>query len=276
MSVRNPAVAGMFYPEEEAALRTKVATLLPRETDRRRAIAVLVPHAGYDYSGPVAAAVYGVVEITPEVVLLSFNHRMAGAPVGLWTEGEWRSPLGAASISTELVDRISAAFPQAEIDEAAFQREHSGEVQVPFLQVLRPDVRIAPVSLNTMDRRVLGDFGRALATATGEALVVATTDLTHCGVRYGVPPPSGRSARDWAREQDAAILEPIRGLDIEGFWRVLTSRGVTMCGVAPTAAMIEYARARGATRAADVRYATSADDDAGAELAVGYAGVIVE
>ena len=274
MSVRLPAVAGVFYPGDEPSLRRKLASCTP-QAQRGRALALLAPHAGYDYSGPTAGAAYARVEVTPEVVLLCFNHRSVGRPVALWTEGGWRTPLGTAPIATDLVDRIRAAFPRADLDEAAFHREHSGEVQVPFLQAARADVRIAPVSLNTHDRAVLRDFGRALAQAAGDCLVAATTDLTHCGEGYGVMPPAGKSPGEWAREQDALVLDRVRALDADGFWRVVEERDVTMCGIAPTAAMIEYARARGASSAEVVAYATSADGEPGADRAVGYPGVIV-
>jgi len=274
MSVRSPAVAGAFYPADETVLRRRLGELCPA-APRARALCVLVPHAGYDYSGATAGAVFSRVEVTPDVVLLSFSHRGTGRPVALWTEGAWRTPLGAAPVATELVDRIRAAFPRADVDEPPFLREHSGEVQVPFLQHARPDARIAPVSLNTMDPILLRDFGTALATVAGDALVVATTDLTHCGAGYGVAPPAGKSPKQWANEQDGLVLDRVRALDEAGFWRVVMERDVTMCGVAPTAAMIAYARARGAASAEVVRYATSADDEPDADRVVGYPGVVV-
>lgn len=275
MSIRRPAVAGTFYPAEEKSLRRAIADLLPPGMERSPALGVLVPHAGYEYSGAVAGAVFARVEVSPEVVILAFNHRMQGPPVAVWAEGGWRTPLGEAAIATDLVDRIRAALPRAEVDESTFRGEHSAEVQIPFLQFVRPDVRIAPVFLNTQDRALLREAACALAGVTKGVLVVATTDLTHCGAGYGIWPPPPKKPREWAREQDALVLNKIHALDVDGFWNVVLERNVTMCGAAPTAALIEYALCRGATSAEVVKYATSADDEADADRAVGYPGVVV-
>ncbi len=270
MSLRRAAVAGAFYPADPATLRAQIEAMI--RPDPKPALGVLVPHAGYDYSGAVAGAALSRVAVTRDVVLLSFNHRAQRPKLSIWSEGAWQTPLGQVPIATELVDRLRGL---AEPDEAPFLREHSGEVQVPLLQVLRPDVRIAPLSVDSHDREAIAVFAHGLARAGGDALVVATTDLTHCGESYAAPAPPGKSAREWAREQDAAVLETIRALDVDAFWRVVEERHVTMCGVAPTAALITYARARGAKSAEIVKYATSADDEPDADRAVGYPGVIV-
>src|SRR5262245_36595388 len=143
--LRLPSVAGLFYPADADALRRKLAALMPPWT-RSAARAALAPHAGIDYSGRVAGAVYARIDVPRDVVLLSFNHRGAGARFGAWPRGAWRTPLGDAPVAEDLVRRLMDAAPDLEDDEAAFAKEHSGEVQVPFLQAARPDVRIAPVT----------------------------------------------------------------------------------------------------------------------------------
>jgi AmmeMemoRadiSam system protein B len=277
--LRLPSVSGLFYPAEPDALRRKLAGLLPAGP-RVPARAALAPHAGYDYSGGVAGAVYARIAVPRDVVLVSFNHRGLGARFGVWPRGAWRTPLGDAPVAEDLVDRLLDAAPELEEDEAGFKGEHSGEVQVPFLQASRPDVRIAPLSVNAWEggdsgREALERFGAALASVVRDELVVATTDLTHCGEGYGIPPPPGKRPAEWARAQDRLVLDALERLDAAAFWEAVAERGVTMCGVGPTAAMIAFARARGATSAEIAAYGTSADREPEADRAVGYPGVII-
>lgn len=275
MPLRRPAVAGAFYPDDPAELRSVLDRCLT-PGPASAALATLAPHAGTTYSGPVAGAVYGQVSIPRDVVLVSFSHRGQGAPFAVWPDGQWETPLGLVPVAESLTGEI-LRLPGFEVDTFAFLREHSGEVQVPFLQRRRADVRIAPVSIQSRSAPRIRDAAQALATLLKgrDILVAATTDLTHCGEDYGQVPPAGVSVRDFAREQDARVLETIKPLDVTAFWQVIDRYDVTMCGVAPTAFMMEYALARGATTADVVRYATSADDEPGADRAVGYPGVVV-
>jgi AmmeMemoRadiSam system protein B len=279
MGLRLPSVAGLFYPSDPGALRRKIEEFLP-SGPQTPARAVLVPHAGYDYSGRVAGAVFARIAVPRDVVLLSFHHRGLGVRFGAWAKGAWRTPLGDAPVAEDLVRRLMDAAPELEEDEAGFAREHSGEVQVPFLQVARPDVRIAPISVNAWEGRTLGRedlarFGAALATVVRDELVVATTDLTHCGAGYGAPPPAGQRAVDWTRTQDLFVLDALKTLDEEAFWQAVAGRSITMCGVGPTAALIAFARAAGALSAEIASYRTSADDEPEDDKAVGYPGVVV-
>ena len=279
MGLRLPSVAGLFYPSDPGALRRKLEELAPA-APRMPAKAALVPHAGYDYSGRIAAAAYARIAVPRDVVLLSFPHRGIGSRFGIWSTGAWRTPLGDVPVAEDLVRRLMDAAPELEEDESGFAGEHSGEVQVPFLQAARADVRIAPVSVNAWEGRRIGRenlarFGAAIASAVRDELVVATTDLTHCGAGYGAPPPAGQRAIDWARTQDLAVLDAVKRLDEDAFWDAVADRNVTMCGVGPTAALIAFARAAGAASVEIVAYGTSADDEPNEDRAVGYPGVII-
>jgi hypothetical protein len=266
MSIRRPAVAGTFYPDDASGLRGLVSSCLSRGP-REAALAVLVPHAGYVYSGRVAGAVYGAVDLPRDVVLLCFNHRGAGAPFAVWSEGAWRTPLGDAEINAGLARRVREAFPAAESDESGHRGEHSGEVQVPFLQVLRPDVRLVPIAcsggLDEASHRGLLDFGGALAGIEGEFLVVASTDLNH------------DEDQATTLRKDGAVIAALERLDAEGLREAIRREGVSMCGFAPAIAMIAYARARGARSARTVMHATSGDVSGGFDRVVGYAGMVV-
>ncbi len=279
MTLRLPAVAGMFYPARPAALEAQLGRLL-RPRAPRPAHAVLLPHAGYDWSGPVAGAVLSRVAVPRDVVLLSFSHAGEGADFAIWPRGAWRTPLGDVPVAEDLAARLQEAIPVLEEDEGGFLREHSGEVQVPLLRALQPDLRLVPVAVNAWRGGSGGadeirDFARLLASALGDELVVATTDLTHCGEGYGVEIPPGFSAARYARSQDESVLAPMEKLDVDGFLEARDQRDVTMCGVGPTIAFLEYGRARGAAAAERVSYATSADADPGDDRAVGYPGLVI-
>lgn len=266
MSVRSPAVAGTFYPREAEELRGMVASLL-QDSPRLRALAVVVPHAGYVYSGHVAGAVYGKVEVPRDVLLLCFNHRGAGKEFAVWAEGAWATPLGEAPVNAELARRVIEAFPGAEPDESGHRGEHSGEVQVPFLQVLRPDVRIVPVALSVgLDDRDfdrLRAFGLALSGLAGDFLVVASTDLNHY------------EDHDTTIRKDEAVIRAVERLDEAGVREAIRREDVSMCGFAPTIAALAYAKAKGAVSARTVKHATSGETSGDYDRVVGYVGMIV-
>lgn len=266
MSTRSPSVAGSFYPGRAEALRRAVDEAVPR-VPRERALAVVVPHAGYEYSGKVAGAAYARVEVPRDVVLLCFNHRGEGRDFAVWREGVWITPLGPAPVNTELATAIKDAFLPADFDETGHLGEHSGEVQVPFLQRLRPDVRIVPVALSVgLDARSfeqLRAFGRALAGVRGEFLVVASTDLNHY------------EDQKTTIAKDEAAIGAIERLDEEALRDAIADRKISMCGYAPTIAAIVYAKQRGAARARTLLHATSGDVSGDYDRVVGYVGMLI-
>lgn len=266
MTVRAPAVAGTFYPAQAEQLRRDLDKLIPAAR-KERAVALVAPHAGYAYSGRVAGAAYGRVEIPRDVVILCFNHHGAGADFAVWPDGAWRTPLGDAPVNAELARRIKEAFLPADFDEAGHGDEHSGEVQVPFLQRLRPDVRIAPVALSVgHDAKSVAQlraFGKALAGVEGDFLVVASTDLNHY------------EDQKTTVEKDQAVIRAVEALDEEALVEAVRTREVSMCGVAPTVAAIAFAKARGATKAGLVAHATSGDVSGEYDRVVGYAGMVI-
>jgi len=264
MPLRPPAVAGSFYPGLAEMLRRELDGLIP-VGPKEKALAVIVPHAGYTYSGKVAGAVFARVEVPRDVVLLCFNHRGAGRDFAVWRDGAWQTPLGDAPVNADLARRIKNAYPGADYDEAGFQDEHSGEVQVPFLQKVRPDVRLAPVALSVgLDSAVeLQEFGRALAKVEGDFLVVSSTDLNHY------------EDQKTTLSKDDSVIRAIEALDVPALTFAIRSQDVSMCGFAPTIATIAYARARGAVAAKTVMHATSGDVSGDYDRVVGYAGMII-
>lgn len=233
---------------------------------RQRALAVVVPHAGYAYSGRVAGETFARVEIPRDVVLLCFHHRGQGAPAAVWPRGTWSTPLGDVPVNAELAAEVLRTIPDARPDPLGHLQEHSGEVQLPFLQVARPDVRIVPVALSTgLDEAsvaLLRRVGHGLAALPGEFLVVVSTDLNHYEDQLTT------------LEKDGRVIDALERLDEPGL-RAAVEGGVSMCGAAPAVAGIAYARARGARAARVVRHATSAEAAGDTEQVVGYVGMIV-
>ncbi len=264
--VREPAVAGTFYGARAAALAGEVDGYLRAggAVAPVDALGVVVPHAGYVYSGAVAGAVFGRVAIPPRVIVLGPNHTGLGEAVSLWPGGAWRTPLGEVPIDAGLTAAL-ASEAGASPDVLAHRREHALEVQVPFLQRRRPDVSLAALCLSHLSFEECEALGRAVARAAAAAgaLVIASSDMSHYV-------PAQR-----AHELDARALERLLALDPRGLYEVVHRDHITMCGIVPATVMLVAARERGATRAELVRYAHSGEVTGDERSVVGYAGVIV-
>ncbi len=272
--VRRAAFAGSWYPGKPGELRRAVEGYLAAGGPRSPALGLIAPHAGYVYSGAVAGAGYAAVEVTPTVVGPAPPHRRAGGPVAGWEGGPWRTPLGEVEVDDELARALVDGCADAAFDNVPHVDEHSLELQLPFLQVSRADVRIVPVAVATREAGTLARLGSALARAIAARraedgkdahgiLVVASSDMTHY------------EPADVARQKDDLALARVREIDPDGLLEVVDREGITMCGVAPAAAMLYAARELGAARAARVRYATSGDGTGEASSVVGYAAVAV-
>jgi AmmeMemoRadiSam system protein B len=261
---RDPAVAGRFYDADGAALGREVAAYLAAGVARTPALGLVAPHAGYVYSGAIAGAAYGRIQVPGKVVVLCPNHTGAGAAVALWPDGGWRTPLGRVPVDAALTAAI-AASPLVEPDAAAHRHEHALEVQLPFLQVARRDVSIAALCLAHLRFRDCEALGRDLAAAASAegALLVASSDMSHY-----VPASA-------ARTLDGRALERILALDAEGLYEVVHRERISMCGIVPATVMLVAARLRGASRAELVRYGHSGEATGDDRSVVGYASVVV-
>jgi AmmeMemoRadiSam system protein B len=269
--VRRAAVAGRFYPSDPADLRRDLNTYLDlsQENSRepKRAIGCMVPHAGYVYSGHVAGAVFGALEIPEVCLVLCPNHTGMGQPLAIMSEGEWETPLGSVAIDTALASALKESFPALEEDAAAHGSEHAIEVELPFLQIRQKNLRIVPIALGTRQFEMLEQLGETLAaviTSRAEpVLIVASSDMNHY------------ESDAITRVKDGNAIEPILRLDARGLYDVVTQQRVSMCGFGPAVAMLTAAKKLGAGSAELVKYATSGDISGDRDLVVGYAGVIV-
>lgn len=268
--IRSPAVAHQFYPGEAAALRRMIAELTPAAgPGKKKALAVVAPHAGYIYSGRVAAETFARVEVPRDVVLLGPNHHGYGAPIALMRDGSWEMPLGTVPINQELAGAIINRNPELITpDETAHRFEHSLEVQVPFLQSQQPELTLAPLVLGHLTLAQCTELGSAIAAAIREygqpVLIVASTDMTHY------------ESRQAASSKDRLALARISDLDPNGLYQTVAANRISMCGVIPTTVALVAAITLGAKRAELVRYTDSGEASGDTSQVVGYAGFVIE
>jgi len=257
-------------------LRATVATLLAdaRRTVRpsgRPAVGVIAPHAGYIYSGPTAAAVFARVTIPGLVVILAPNHTgisEADGGVSLWEEGAFRTPLGDVPIDAEMSKvLLEVSRGVVGVDHDAHRAEHAVEVELPFLQLLRADVRIVPlvIAWDAWDAaRLLGEMLARLVKAAAEPmLLLASSDMNHYE-------PAGVT-----EQKDGQALAAIGALDGAELLARCKRERISMCGRGPAATVMAAARALGAERAEVVDYRHSGWVSGDNARVVGYAGVVI-
>lgn len=256
------------------------------EDGERRIVGAVVPHAGYIYSGPVASHVYGALarDGRPQnFVILGPSHW--GHPgFCAMLEGVWRTPLGDVQVDSE-VARLTVEHSQyVDVNPEAHEREHSIEVQLPFLQHLYGSgFRIVPLTVGYCDFAMCEDVGRAIAAAAREqgrdVVVLGSTDFTHYGANYGYA-PAGTGPLDkvlkWVHQVDKSLIDLILAMDAEKLIETVEERRYTMCGAAPVATMIVAAGGLGARGAELLKYATSYDTQGSTDMIVGYGAMIVK
>src|SRR5882762_1362503 len=272
-AVRIPAVAGRFYPGRAEELLREVREFTstgktPIETGRVAAIGCVAPHAGYMYSGGVAGAVYSRLKIPKRCVILCPNHTGKGRPLAIMANTTWQTPLGEVAADAEMGARLLRRFPALQEDSAAHRAEHAIEVQLPFLQALRAELKIIPIAVGTSDFSVLRGLGEALADVIADQdnkiLIIASSDMNHY------------ESDAITRVKDHKAIERVLAMDARGLWEVVMNEDISMCGFGPTTVMLTAAKLLGATSATLVKYATSGDVSGDYESVVGYAGIIVE
>lgn len=262
---RPPAVAGLFYPDDPAELRSEVRRFVGAATGAKRRIGVVAPHAGYVYSGATAGKVYAATEVPARVVVLAPNHTGMGASErACWARGRLALPGGGVPVDEALCERLIGAGA-VDDDRGAHQREHALEVQLPFLLDRNADVQVTPIVLGHLNVNECVALGEALARlAPEDALVVASSDMNHY------------LDDETTRVRDKIALEPLLRLDERGLYATVVKEDISMCGFIPATVMLAFARARGAKRATLVGYATSGDAFGDRRRVVGYAGVVVD
>jgi AmmeMemoRadiSam system protein B len=274
--IRPPAVDGFFYPAEAEALGALIDDCLVTSPLGPQAVTPysqsliggMVPHAGYVYSGPCAAHLYArLAGSVQRVIVLGVNHRAEGHNAALSPWDYWQTPLGKVPVDQELNESLRRRVPFLKRDELAHSREHSIEVELPFLQRVLHDFTFLPISLSYLSVDACAELGWALAeiclSQADKPIVLASTDLSHY-----------RSPRD-TEELDQIALEKVLGRQPEDLLKVVEEKNITMCGVIPAAVALFAVNALGATRAQLLKHCHSGDAAPMKEV-VGYASVVFE
>lgn len=266
IEIRRPAVAGRFYPADSARMHAEVGSYLGAAGGASAARCVIVPHAGYMFSGAIAGRTFGTVQVPESAVVLGPNHTGRGSRRSLWPRGAWQIPGAHVGVDETLVGRV-ATHAALDLDREAHLGEHSIEVQLPFLCQRRPDVTIAAICLGRLKLDECRRIGAGLARAIDEhgmaTLIVASTDMSHY------------ISADDAERLDRLAIERVLALDPEGLYRVVTEHDISMCGYIPTTVALFASLALGAERAELVEYGNSGRASGDFERVVGYAGLVI-
>ncbi|MCY0868518.1 MAG: AmmeMemoRadiSam system protein B [Desulfurococcus sp.] len=280
MKRRIAVVAGYFYPEDPGELREMIEwsfkhpvgpgslPLKTVETPLHGILGYVVPHAGYVYSGPVAAHAFHDMALNGKpdvVVILGTNHTGLGKPVSVYPEGVWETPLGALTVDGELSKKIVEYSDVADFDEYAHLEEHSVEVQLPFLAYLYGSaVRIVPIVIGVHTPDVAFDLARAIRRAVESlgknTIILASSDFNHYE-------PHEETVR-----KDLMAIDEILRLDIHGFYNVMMREGISICGPGGIMTLMEYTRMLGG-RVSLLKHATSGDTSGDKTHVVGYASI---
>lgn len=280
-TLRRPVVAGMFYEGTAEALKAQVKSCflhpfgpkkLPQvnQNGPRNILGMVCPHAGYIYSGPVAANAFFELanDGKPDtIIILGPNHTGIGSDLSIMNEGTWRTPLGDVKIDSEMANDLIRETSLLDVDPIAHLQEHSIEVQLPFLQYLYGDkFCIVPISFLMQDIESAKEIGRALTKTlnTCNAIVIASSDFTHYESQTSV------------NRKDNAAIEAIENLDENQLYSILETQNVSACGYAPIAGLITYSKGMGATKAKLLTHKTSGDITGDKTSVVGYASLITK
>ena len=268
---REPAVAGQFYSFDRESLEKEIkkAFSLPGEPKKtkneNKILAAVCPHAGYMYSGSVAAYSYKALkeDSTPKTfVIIGPNHGGMGPAISIYPSGEWETPLGTVEIDSELAEKI--AGEKFVLNEEAHIYEHSVEVQIPFLQHIFKEFKIVPICVMEQRLNSMRGLGEKLAQVLGEGhMVIASTDFSHY-----VP-------NEEAYKRDFKAIDAIKSLDEGALFEAVEKYDISMCGYGGVAAAIVYSKLKGAKEGRLLKYMTSGDVTGDKSAVVGYGSLIL-
>ncbi len=275
MKIRKPVVAGMFYAGTARDLQDQIEWcyrhelgpgIIPRVNSKgsRQIVAIVAPHAGYYYSGPVAAHAYKALAddgAFDTAIIIGPNHTGYGHPVSLWFGDSWNTPLGEVEINKELAQRLLGKAITA--DDTAHIYEHSIEVQLPWLQHIYKKVRIVPITMLAQDIETAQAVGNAIAAEDDNFIIIASTDFSHY------------EPHAVAAEKDGSVIETILALDEEELYKRLETLNCSMCGYGPVASAIVAAKEMKARTASLLKYATSGDTSGDFSRVVGYSSIVI-
>ncbi|MFH1586946.1 MAG: MEMO1 family protein [Candidatus Diapherotrites archaeon] len=261
--IRETAVAGQFYPLAADELKATIEQFFSGLEKESNSLAVIAPHAGYVYSGQIAAKSFAALKKAGTYVIIGPNHTGFGEGVSIYPPGKWRTPLGEVEIDNELSSALAESIG-VERDESAHISEHSLEVQLPFLQFLYGNsFKIVPICVAEHSYSALVKLGKKLAGVSREldVAVIASSDFSHF-----IPEAA-------AREKDLGAIEMIKNMDIEGFYNKVGDENLSICGFAPITATMAFCLENGLKKAQILEYGSSADTIGDKTSVVGYAAL---
>lgn len=278
MSIRLPCQAGKFYSNSSASLKKEIEECflhrlgpgkIPQSFSRplSKLIALVLPHAGYMYSGPVAAHGFSLAAASgcpDSVVIIGPNHTGFGSGISITTKGKWRTPLGDLEIDSELAKAIQVSSQLIDVDEYAHKYEHSIEVQLPFLQyIYGSNFKLVPICMMFQDLTSSRDVGSAIANSCKgkNTLIIASTDLTHYQPQRIV------------EANDQLVIEPICRLDEIALQKIVETRNISMCGYGAVSSAILASKMLGASKGELLSHHTSGDITGDYTQVVGYCSV---
>ena len=264
--VREPVFAGAFYPASPKELKSMIQKMVDEKAEKQDVIGYYAPHAGYEYSGRLAGATVSRIIHKDTFVIMGPNHTGIGASFSIMTEGTWKTPLGEVEIDSKLAKKILAGSQYLEEDYVAHSREHSIEVQLPFIQYFKSDFKIVPIILQDAEadvyRNIAHSIAKAIKESGKEVVIVASGDMTHY------------ESQKMAKTKDAKAVESMVKLEAKELLARVHEFHITMCGYATASVLIFAAKELGADKAELVKYQTSGDATGDMSSVVGYAGVI--
>lgn len=276
MQTRTPAVAGMFYEGQKNQLDLQIKNCFtskygPQDSESlsksQKIFGMICPHAGYQYSGPIAAQSYHAISQKnfELAVIVGPNHWNIGADVAAMKDCVWQTPLGDIRVDSDAASAIHKECDLIEIDFFSHTRDHSIEVQIPMLQSIYQDnIKILPIILNDQSIETTKKIGQAIVkiASTKNTIIIGSSDFTHY------------ESNDFAHSQDLALLEPIKKLDVDEFYSVLHEKNISACGYGAIAATMTACKELGATQGKILQYATSGDIAGDKSSVVGYGAVV--
>jgi len=259
--------AGTFYPASPKELKSMIQKMVDEKAEKQDVIGYYAPHAGYEYSGHVAGATVSRIIPKDTFVIMGPSHTGMGAPFSIMTEGTWKTPLGEVEIDSTLAKKILAGSEYLEEDFLAHSREHSIEVQLPFIQYFKSDFKLVPIILQDAKadvyRNIAHSIAKAIKESGKEVVIVASGDMTHY------------ESQKMAKTKDAKAVESMVKLEAKELLARVHEFHITMCGYATATVLIFAAKELGADKAELVKYQTSGDATGDTSSVVGYAGVII-
>ena len=281
LNLRRPAVAGSFYDGDSKSLNMQIEKCFLHKigpgkipsvvlAGERKIVGLISPHAGYMYSGPVAA--HGFYKIALDgkpdtIIILGPNHRGFGADVSIIINGKWETPLGELEIDKDVAENILNNSKIIKVDNKAHQSEHSIEVQLPFIQyIFGKNVKIIPICMTRQDINTDIEIARSICSSVVDKniLIIASSDFTHY------------EPQEYAKNVDKQAINAILGFNPKKLYDIIYQQNLTMCGPGPITTMLIACKSLGAKKAELLKYATSGDITGMYDQVVGYASVIVQ